>query len=227
MARIKSKILGKISGSLGDLSMRNRKGTNYIAMKPGSFNKPTDQDSVNRRAKFAQAVKLASVINGNDLLSNLWQRLTPAEMSTSNFIMQTNYKLMDPEGLSNLNTLVPLNGFPVSVKTFTLGSGKIDITVNPLNNAARFNLDEEKILNLTLVIHLSQPALRSMPEIFFISNENVSVNLVLDQEINFIYNLTEQEVDMIGKYGNVKTYFALITTGDLNIPVNYSQTIVR
>lgn len=227
MAKLKSKVLGKISGSLGDMSMRNRKGVNYIAMKPESFNTPTDQDSVNRRSKFAQAVKLASVINGNDLLSDLWQTLTPSEMTASNFIMQTNYKLMDTGGLSTLNSLVPLNGFPVTVKTFSISDGKVDITFNPLNNAARFNIAVEKNLNLALVIYLSNPILKTMPEIFFISNENVSVNLVLDQEINFVYNLTAQEIDLIAKYTNVKTFFAVITTDDSNVPVNYSQTLVR
>ncbi len=227
MAKVISKVLGKFSGSLGDMSLRNRKGTNYIAMKPGSFNVPIDENSVLRRLRFSYSVKLAAAINSFSLIKKAWAAEQTAEMTTANLITQTNYKLMDTSGLTDLNVLLPAGGFPFSVKSFTIADGKITIVINPLINSTHFDLSIEKNLHMFCIHTLIMPSINSLPCISFIKCEFVQNSFTLEEEYIFIYNLTQLETGLLEKYSQRKSYSALITTDQTGSIIHYSQTVTN
>ena len=226
MAKVISRVLGKFSGSLGDMSLRNRKGVNYIAMKPGSFNAPSDEYSISRRFRFSITVKFTSVINANPLLKNIWEAVTPANMSTANFITQNNYKLTDQNGLTNFNLIVPFGGFPFTINSFSIADERVNAVTGPLNNATRFDTSIEKKINLVCIITLSSPAVESISKTLFLSCEFPQEDLELEHEINFIHGLTKLEVELLSGYSVRKSYLALITTDPANNIIHYSQTAV-
>lgn len=227
MAKVISKVLGKFSGSLGDMSLRNRKGTNYIAMKPGSFNAPADENSVLRRLRFSYSVKLAASINSFSLIKKAWSTEQTPEMTTANLITQTNYKLMDTSGLTDLNVLLPAGGFPFTVKSFTIADGKITIVINPLINSTHFDLSIEKNLHMFCIHTLTVPLITSLPCISFIKCEFVQTGFTLEEEYIFTYNLTQLETGLLEKYSQRKSYSALITTDQTGSIIHYSQTVTN
>ncbi|MCX6168349.1 MAG: hypothetical protein NTX65_03350 [Ignavibacteriales bacterium] len=225
MAKVISRVLGKFSGSLGDMSLRNRKGVNYIAMKPGSFNAPTDEYSISRRLRFALTVKFSSVIYSDLLLRSIWESVAPSNMSVTNYITQNNYKMTDQNGLTALNLIVPFGGFPLTTKSFSIAEGIVSVVTNPLNNATRFDPAIEKGINLSCIITLSSPSVESLPKTLFVPCEFPAVDLDLEQEITFIHDLTKLESEMLEKYSVRKTYLAMVTKDQSDQVIHYSQTV--
>ena len=62
MADLRKKVLGTVSGSVGDILFRVRNGKNYLGTKPLSFMPGTDENSIQRRKRFAMATRLAKPI---------------------------------------------------------------------------------------------------------------------------------------------------------------------
>ncbi|MBK7107142.1 MAG: hypothetical protein IPH62_17860 [Ignavibacteriae bacterium] len=52
MAELNKSVLGKVSGSIGELTFRQRNGKNVICMKPSSFTPGSDANSIARRDRF-------------------------------------------------------------------------------------------------------------------------------------------------------------------------------
>lgn len=73
MATLSKQVLGRISGSVGDITFRQKNGTNFVSARPNSFALPTDEDSVKRREKFAFACKLSASIISIASLKAFWE----------------------------------------------------------------------------------------------------------------------------------------------------------
>ena len=63
MANLRKKVLGTVSGAVGDILFRTKNGRNYIGTRPLSFVPGKDEKSVARRKRFAMATRLAKQIN--------------------------------------------------------------------------------------------------------------------------------------------------------------------
>ena len=86
MARLKKKVLGQVSGAVGDTVFRERYGNNYLGMRPDSFMPGTSPADFQRRQRFALAAKTGVSINSASKLRALWAGVTPSGFSPFNNI---------------------------------------------------------------------------------------------------------------------------------------------
>lgn len=226
MATIKGSILGKISGKMGDYSLRIRNGKNYVASTPVSFNMPMDDASINRRKKFSLAAKWASIINADPQLKNLWLNFLPAGSSVFNFVLKSNVNLFDPDQASSLVSIMPAIGFPVTSVSSSFAEDAVNLEITAISGSSSFDVSIETNMKLFPVLFLSGKLDENLPEFKFINLNNAAEALVLDQ--NLIYNIPLNlfQQSLIEKYSKVNVYYALATLdADENI-IQFSNTLL-
>lgn len=225
MAKLSQKILGNVSGTLGDITFRQRNGKNYLATRPRSFKAPQDQASIERRSKFALAVKLASIINSIQLLKDLWALKIPAGSTVYNYLVKTNYNQINPDSLTASTYLTPPLGFGVTTSTLTIARENIDIVFEALGTRTGIDAGEEINIQLFGILCLSNPTDINLEKTFllpFLSEPQASA---LDTELTFSLPLSSQESQLFDKYDDKKIIFSLVTLDGENNPVHYSATI--
>jgi len=94
MAELKSKFLGKLKGTLGDMTGRIRNGRGYLASKPASFNAAQDSASLKRRAKFKLAVKFSYAALKNPGIKSIWKKNSSGNNTPFSNLMRENYKFI-------------------------------------------------------------------------------------------------------------------------------------
>ncbi|MDP2039335.1 MAG: hypothetical protein Q8L04_18310 [Ignavibacteria bacterium] len=107
MAVCKNNILGRVSGKLGNLILRRRYGKDIIYSKPDAYNISYSDKAIAGRAKFANTVKLARLINSNLELSSIWKRAELKGTNSYQKIIKLNSRFTTVEGLSLKNLITP------------------------------------------------------------------------------------------------------------------------
>jgi len=116
MAKIRSGILGPVSGSIGGIVGAKWKGIPTIRSKPLSVANPNTSAQQTQRGKFSQVVAVARLLL-SDLIQTYWDPFA-REMSGYNAFVRQNINAFDSDGLaipadffSARGTLVGLSSF--------------------------------------------------------------------------------------------------------------------
>jgi hypothetical protein len=226
MAKLRKQFLGKVSGKLGDLVFRNTRRTNYISSRPVSFNTPQDEYSINRRSRFAMAGKFSSLIISIPDLKLLWQLQAPAGMNIFNYLVKTNYNLVNPDGLTEIVSLTPPMGWIVNSENVTVNQNDIKITISPIGENSGIRTDLEKEVRLFCVISLSKPADTKLDASILIPLVSEKALLSLTNTLNFELKITNQISELMNKYQTRLLLFALVTYDEEGNPVSYSKTFI-
>ncbi|MCL5028006.1 MAG: hypothetical protein M1480_03195 [Bacteroidetes bacterium] len=225
MARIKGSILGTLRGTVGNFTSRIVKGENLVCKLPASFTPPNNSAAIIRRQSFAMASKLTRTIYRIPMLKTLWENLTPAGVNTYNFIFRTNYRQLLNGNLTDLNTITPLFGFPITASSINPGADSFQVEIAAVFTASDFNTSVEVNAKLVMVIHMSKPV-DSQGEDFFL--QGVGFNTVpfkTDSPLAFSASLQGEDQLRYSKYSEHKVFLALVTLDSNNEPVKFSATI--
>ena len=113
MARISKSILGKYSGSAGDLVFvqRNGKGHFREKPKPRDLNKPKSQKTKDNEDGFAYTSSFVKEISTSNLLKLIWENSKIYGENYYGRIFSANRKLTKPSGLTLNNIITPENIF--------------------------------------------------------------------------------------------------------------------
>lgn len=113
MATIKRSILGKFSGSAGDLVFVLRNGKRHFRSKPKPRdpNKPKSQKTIDNEAGFAYTSLFAKEISKSDLLKFIWKNSNVFGENYYGRIFSANRKSTKPSGLTLNNKITPDNIF--------------------------------------------------------------------------------------------------------------------
>ena len=224
MAKLTKAVLGRVSGRLGDITFRQRNGSNYLATSPSSFATPMDTASVTRRDRFAFSCKLAANIISIPYLKLLWGAEVVDGISAYNTIIQTNYKFVSADSITDLTYLSPGIGFRVTTSLSELKADGINLVVNPIGSNAEIDTVLEKSVQLAAIISLCDPIDTTVEEFAIIPLVSSEQQLVLDASLTFSIAFSTQEAQLFQKYRVSKAMFALITIDVNGIPVHYSST---
>lgn len=224
MARIKKEILGKVSGTLGDLTFRQRNGKSYVSTRPISFRTSNDPASIERRSKFKLSVKLSQAIYSIDELKYIWTKETSGNKLPFNYITQINYPFVGNGVLTGIVKLVPSIGFNVSNPVVVYNQNDIVVNTDALGNNSGINATIETKVKLLSVFNLSNPIDNSLDEYTFLNLVSTPQGTDLEQVNSFTLNLSNIDSQFMGMYQNHKGYFVLITLDENNNIVHYSNT---
>ena len=239
MAKVKGQPLGKISGAVGDVVYRLVDGKNIVCRRPGSFMPGTDRKSVERRMKFALAVKFARAMYSVPELKLLWQNASPEKKHTYNFILRKGLDMVSPTSIMDSAAITPPHkggaeryGFPISCTTLSATAEGIDVELAAIGSLCGSDMSEETnadsslAAGLVYVVSLMGPANENFPEILFISGVSESKPLALDKALTFKIALSGRDVESFENYSRRKILLALLALDTTNDIVAYSGTLV-
>ncbi len=227
MAKLKGSILGKLRGTVGDFTSRVYKGENIICDLPASFTPPNDDRTIARRQSFAMSSKFTRAVNSLPLLKSVWENRKPAGTNAYNFIFQTNYRQMVGGTLTDLNTITPFFGFPITASTINIAASPFQVEIAPLSSASLFDTSIEVNAALVMVSFLSGPVDSQGGDFFLRPLQFDSVPLKLDEPLVFSAVLKGEDELPYKKYSLHKAYIALITLDSDGNPVKFSATITN
>jgi hypothetical protein len=224
MARLKKKVLGQVSGAVGDIVFRERYGNNYVGMRPDSFIPGTSPADYQRRQRFALAAKTGITINSVAQLKMLWKGATPSGLSSFNYVVKINYPFVTSTDLTNLLQLVPGNGFGVTIEDNNTDRVRVHVLFDPIGTNAGINTALEPNIMMAGVIFLTSPVDQSVGAYSILSVASPTQATDLVQQLTFDANLTSQQQQVFDKYQTTKTFVALITLDAVGNPVHFSST---
>ncbi|GAB6283670.1 MAG: hypothetical protein STSR0008_24590 [Ignavibacterium sp.] len=226
MAKINKEILGKVRGSLGDITFRQLNGKTYISTKPVSFVPGTDANSIARREKFSLAVKIAKSINSVSILKDVWAKDTPQNVSVFNHIMRSNYPMINSNGSIGLIKLFPYFGFAVNNPVVLFNPTEIKVNIDAIGTSSGIDTSIETTLNLVSLVYLSNPSEDSMIKSSFTTAVSVPIATDLEAAQEFTISLNDVESQMLSIYQSRKGFFALVTYDSAGNIVHYSNTFI-
>ncbi len=227
MGELNKSVLGKVRGSVGDITFRQRNGKNYISLRRRTISAPTDAASVERRGRFAVSAKIAQAINATPLLKAIWEKDTPAAMSPYNNMLAVNFAQVTADSVTPFTTIIPSIGFPVNVSAGAIAPEAITVTVDPLGTSAGIDISTETSIQLIAILTLTKPvnsSLESMRAISFISSEQP---ITPDTALSFTVTPGVVESQLIESYGEKKALMALVTLDAGKDVVHFSNTFQR
>jgi len=227
MAQIKSGILGKMTGSVRNVTGRIRYGKNYLSGKPDHYKAAQDENSIARRKKFKLSAKFAKSINAIDDLKAIWGIHSANGLNAFNLITRVNYNLMQNDLLSSANIIMPLEGFPVASSSAVLNSSSLEVTLNAIGDSEFFDLSVEKYVKLYSVIYLSSPIVKGLEEYSFLSIESSKIPFQVEEQITFNVPLNLYQSALVGNYNIKSVYYAISTINDEEKSVHHSVTLYQ
>lgn len=225
MAHLRKQLLGKVSGKFGDIVFRNTKKKNYISSRPINFNTPMDEMAINRRGRFAIAMKFSSLILSNPDLRYFWEIEKPSDMRIHNYLLRKNYNLVNPDGLSEIVSLTPSLGWIAEIENFEILDTEINVTTKPLGDRNGIDIEVEKQIRMFAFISLSDPADAHLDRSVMIPLSSDVVQLSLTENLLFNIPITNQIQDLMSKYQKRIILYAFVTYDIEGKPVSYSRTM--
>ncbi len=224
MAELNKSVLGKVSGTVGDITFRQRGGKNVIGLRPRSFVPGEDIPSVERRARFALSAKLSQAINSIAPLRTLWVDETPPDMSPYNYMIGVNFSLVGPDSITDLTTITPSTGFAVEATSAGVTADSITAVMKPVGTSSEIDLSKETTVKLVSILYYSRPSSSNLDATRFSALISTEQPLVLDTPLSFAIALGSIDTQLIANYQTKTALMALVTFDADKKPVRYSNT---
>jgi|SRR5690606_5003198 len=224
MASLKKKILGSVSGALGDVVFRERKGNNIIAVRPASFKTPLDAQSVERRGKFTMATKLARAVYVSSDLKSLWQSAAPSGTSPFNYLVKQNYFSVNSASPGSSIKMVPAGGFTFTSSEAVQDSTGFSLTINALGTNNGIDTNVEVNLQVYSILFMGSPTDDNVAPFTFLTLSSDIKPLTLDNPVTFATPLISSQTVLYNQYSDYMTYFALVTLDSQGKVIHYSIT---
>jgi hypothetical protein len=148
MAVIKKKILGEISGNLGDVIFRTRNGKTVVYSKPSKLKVSKSESSIKVKNRFGLVVSLAKEIISDETLSLIWNKSKVEATNGYQKIIKHNTKLISEGSLTLANQIVP-NGISSNSISLNYHNKNIDIKINYSDLLNHF----DKLFTLYCIVH--------------------------------------------------------------------------
>jgi len=224
MAELNKTVLGKVRGSIGDLTFRQRNGKNVIAMKPSSFTPGSDPASIARRNRFKLTIKIAKVLHNIPFIKSSWNMSKPAGMSAFNFMFKSNYQLVSSDNIIANPLILPEYGFNVENPIGTYNSDSINISFDALGDAKGIDGSIEINAFLVNMLFLKDPVNSNFDKNHVSIIESGLISLDLENALTFNVAVPNNLSVFYNDYQEKKIYSVLITADSDNNIVNYSNS---
>jgi hypothetical protein len=226
MAILTKTVLGKISGSISNITFRQMHGKIFIINKPASYSLPIDDASVQRRNAFGFACKLASVIKSISQVQLFWENAAPKNSSAFHTIVKSNIKNVTADSVTENTIITPTIGFDARVVSQSFTSKSVQITVAPIGITSGIDPTLETQLQLVAVLSLTHPTGQTAKPFQLTSLVSAVQPLVLDASLQFSLSLNNIQSEQFVQYNIHQALLALVTLKGNNTPVQYSATVL-
>ncbi len=224
MATLKKTILGRLSGTVGDIVFRNKHGRNFVSSKPASFTAPSDEESLARRERFKLNIKFAAAVTSLSPLKEIWRAHKPARQTVQNFIIKENYQHISHIDVGNTALVVPATGFITEFDAINLSSSNLLVELTAIGEGAGIDPLVETTLRLSAIIFLSSPVDSSSPNYSFITVLSSPVPVNLQEGLVFNAPFSPVQTALFSQYQSAKPLCTIISFNAENKTVNFART---
>ncbi len=212
MAIVGKQILGEVTGSVGDVVFRNRRGKTEMYPKPLPY-KPSDSPpACKQRGSFSFQRKTAAAIDKIYLLKELWKNSPlPGYASFEKQMTVNNKKISGPEDISAISLFPPGCMFNAELKSFHLDGDIIKVTVHPLNLSDPSELSVADISAHGILI-LTDPSGDEYP-FEYLPLSSGGIPYKKDIELNFSFPLTNPDNGTFTLYRKRQFVICLVMRG--------------
>lgn len=226
MATLSKKILGRVTGTLGDITFRQRNGKNYLTSRPNSFKPTNDPATLARRAKFKFAVKLASMVNSIPELNLLWGANTANGSSGYNQLVSVNYAKLNPYSFTSKTQFTPDEGFGIKTSAITIGNDEITVSLLPIGTKEGIDVSHENSLQLFSILCLSEPVNEGDDKYRLFPLTSGILPLTLETEVIFSIQVSSAIEQLLSLYAKKQLLSGILTLDTEQNPVHWSSTFL-
>ncbi len=224
MARLDNFLIGKLSGTIGNIAFRQVNGKTIVVQKTKSFIPGRDPISVGRRQRFGSLTRLSRAIYHIPELNNLWRQAAPRGKSPFNFIQHTNLEVCKSGAIPDLAVLTPSMGFEISVANFSISGNSVAVRLDHIGNYAGIDLNSEPEAKLVVVLCMADASNTSPEKYKFAAYISGSAPLLLDDPMSFTAKLVGGDYSNVMSQTDAKVLITLLTLDHEGIIVHYSNT---
>ncbi|MFA5010679.1 MAG: hypothetical protein WC644_01885 [Ignavibacteria bacterium] len=224
MGVLKKSVLGKPSGVVGDILFRYKDGKTIIGTRPVSYMPGMDVNSVNRRNRFGITAKFSRAVNSLPSFKNLWDNVTPNNISPFNGIFKASYPFVTPTDVTDMANIVPqLFGFDVTTTDVSIDATEVSVSIDPIGTNASIDTNVEKFIQLGTVIKCTDGTVDTLPKLVFIPLKSSNVVLNLANPLSFTITLCDQDSDLYSYFDTHVSYLAFVTLDEFGKAIHYSK----
>lgn len=163
MATINKKIIGEITGRIGDVVQRRRYGKIVAYSRPAKYKISKSVAAKEGRNRFALSVAFAKSVNAVPELKQIWKYAKIEGVVPYNRIIKHNRNLSAGDHLTTGNIITP-PGYFLKVNDFTFNNPGINITITTDEPGLKNILQHPFMCCLT--IYLFNPKKKQSPSFF-------------------------------------------------------------
>jgi len=224
---LKSPLIHRISGKLGDVVFRTIRGKTIICKRP--VVRPTNNPAVlSRRKKFSVNTKLSKCINDIPECKYLWTKAARNKMSAYNAIIKANYKNVSDSKLFSAPYLIP-SSFSFEYYDFDVKYDSCELTINYSKEIFDFIRDysKEKFIKVVGIIYCENNICAGSDPYCFINVSSCNYPLSESDTIKMSILLDSMTLNSLKQYSRYTLYFAFVTSGDELIPQKAVSTFTQ
>jgi hypothetical protein len=222
MARALNGLFGKITGKIGDFTVRNVKGKTVVSARPSHYNVSNSLKSIESRGKFTVTVAFSKVVNGLSALQAIWNIKNAADASEYQTIFKYNFNLSSSKA-PTLNNIITPNGSWSPVIDVSINTGKLIGSLAPFDTQIEIKSDEAKV-SINAVVSLSDPKNADDPYLNIFALSKVVADFNFSEQYDFEIGLNPEAAANVAKYNQKIIYLAVAIKSKNNEIFCYSKS---
>ena len=215
MAKLNKKIVGNLSGKVGDVVFRNINGKTFAIPFKGSNKISNSPACVNNRKRFASAIAFSKLVNSFSDLNKIWRTSSLTGYTGFNKIMKINLPLF-LNNLPTVHNVISPPGFNIKIDNFSFSPQLLSVDFTP---SKTFN----KTFIVNIIIFLFEPHNKKyIPPFIYIPKTLELSGISKSVSSSFALSFSIDESRIISKYSTSIIYFSLSHT--TSAPIIFSDS---
>ncbi|MDR3609634.1 MAG: hypothetical protein P4L27_03650 [Ignavibacteriaceae bacterium] len=220
MGTLKNQILGDVSGKVGCIIGRKRKGKFFIYAAPGEVKISNTPEAIKSRSIMIPLAKFASVVNSIPELKYFWLKSKINAFDAFHKIERLNYPFLTFEKPTIYNTIVPEIFIKNEINEASISSKGIKLTILSGEKAEK-QLKRGKVLTGIGVICYFNPKMKEM-DYFHLSKVRTSpIEMKIDKQIEVDIPFNADERSNYNSYLNSILYFTIVSKDNYGEPLKF------
>ena len=222
MARLIGGLFGKISGNIGDFTIRNINGKTIVASRPKHIKVSMKPKSVDIRKRFAVTIVFSKVVAGLSALNAIWNLNRASDLTVRNTIFKSNFNLSSAQA-PTINNIITPYGFHSPVIDVAITTEKLTGSLASFNSIITITPDDTGI-SINAVVCLSGPIKEDEPFYNIIPLSKEVGGFDFSKQYDFEIDLSPEQAAEIAKYNQKIIYLALAVKSAKNKVTRFSQS---
>jgi hypothetical protein len=226
MAKLKSPVLGNVSGTVGNIVFTEKGDSSILYRKTKRTARTATTSMVAMRDKFKLVASIAIGVNRTGLLKKLWPSNPKIRRSHFNAIFQGNYPVVRTITDLGKPIMAPGVGFPIANGVITKNTTGLSFGSDSPGMEASIDPNVEKSVIACGVVILSNPINAEDAAFKVLPVKTSMQSLDSDAPINLSNTYLAEDLVNYQAYTDKKIYLVLLTLNSDGTPVRRSVQFV-